>query len=700
MEGLQLVLRQQCDEAQQQVVVSLQERDAAITALHKSNTARMAMSEDHKALDDELKALQHAQAAAAECEDAVDRVRLQKELGNERELVKRLKDRIQALVTEKKAIRADLQKLELEADAKHSVSRNELDKVKEKSKEFVRKVLESKKAGDDRVTQLEELLQVSEGMAEQLQHDNMQLRLKKRGVDMGVTGGEGGGSLEEQLDATRRALEHAQEQLSRYKTRTALILRQRRPVRPGDSTAPTDEHVADAAGALDPEDAAVDVLAGEAAAVTSAEAVSVEASGRQRESARASAELEVALVERGVLKTEVVRLKDVVGRGEARQALLDADVAELSRQVEALRGAKQQTEERVRKTIQDELHHMQEQQAVLHTQLVQANTRDAVQRAQLERQARELVAGNAHVDQLLSQAMQARSHAALVITPTPTSLISGSPTANVPTTPMTTPGAPTGGGSLTASVNPEDASAFVDMLLAVPGGGRGIALQTQVGVVEAAAAAKMPQLIEGWMVSSSLWDTPLAKDENHRAPKRDLNPVGVWQESSAWQGDAEAHKLQGILDFRSGQTPGGGSGGGGAGGGDVNRESIMSREQVLDQIERAKGEVEARMSEESRGLAKHLDSVRVQLQEAETDRSRLSKQAVLLKEQLRESQALISRSQLTHNVEYIKNITVKYLESKDPTLLRALSIALQISPDEMARVERGQAKGLLGSLFG
>jgi hypothetical protein len=55
-------------------------------------------------------------------------------------------------------------------------------------------------------------------------------------------------------------------------------------------------------------------------------------------------------------------------------------------------------------------------------------------------------------------------------------------------------------------------------------------------------------------------------------------------------------------------------------------------------------------------------------------------------------QALISRSQQTHNVEYIKNITVKYLETKDATLLRALSIALQISPEEMARVERGQAK--------
>jgi len=254
---------------------------------------------------------------------------------------------------------------------------------------------------------------------------------------------------------------------------------------------------------------------------------------------------------------------------------------------------------------------------------------------------------------------------------------------------------------MTASVNPEDASAADDVLaaLSAAGGSAEAHPDIGVGVVEAAAAATIPELMEGWIGSaSSLWDTP--------APKRDLNPVGVWEESAAWLGDAEARKLQGILDSRvGGLTPGGagrGSGGGGSEG-DVHRDRdsmMMSREHVLEEIERAKGEVEARMSEESRGLAKHLECVRGQLLEAEADRSRLAKQAVLLKEQLRESQALITRSHQTHNVEYIKNITVKYLESKDPTLLRALSIALQISPDELARVERGQAKGLLGSLFG
>ena len=63
------------------------------------------------------------------------------------------------------------------------------------------------------------------------------------------------------------------------------------------------------------------------------------------------------------------------------------------------------------------------------------------------------------------------------------------------------------------------------------------------------------------------------------------------------------------------------------------------------------------------------------------------------------SQALIQRSQQTHNVEYIKNITVKYLEEPDESLLRALGSALQISPAEMARVQRAQARGLFGALF-
>jgi len=41
---------------------------------------------------------------------------------------------------------------------------------------------------------------------------------------------------------------------------------------------------------------------------------------------------------------------------------------------------------------------------------------------------------------------------------------------------------------------------------------------------------------------------------------------------------------------------------------------------------------------------------------------------------------------------YLKNITVKYLESSDPTLLRALGTALSISHEEMARIEAGQVR--------
>ena len=131
--------------------------------------------------------------------------------------------------------------------------------------------------------------------------------------------------------------------------------------------------------------------------------------------------------------------------------------------------------------------------------------------------------------------------------------------------------------------------------------------------------------------------------------------------------------------------------GGGGGGG--------SEERVLDEIARFRLEMEERVKTETRALAVHLDTVRAQLTDAEADRSRAHKQAALLKEQLRESLAQLSRSQQTHNLEYVKNITVKYLEEPDESLLRALGSALQISPAEMARVQRAQARGLFGALF-
>jgi cell division protein FtsB len=61
------------------------------------------------------------------------RARLSKELENEREVGKRLKDRIQTLVQEKKELRAEVQTLQLEGDAKESAARNELEQVNQYS---------------------------------------------------------------------------------------------------------------------------------------------------------------------------------------------------------------------------------------------------------------------------------------------------------------------------------------------------------------------------------------------------------------------------------------------------------------------------------------------------------------------------------------------------------------------------------------
>ena len=129
--------RLQLEETRAHVLAAQKDRDSAIQALHKSNSSRMSLSEDKKTLEAEVAALKAAAAGDA----PEDLAKVRHELDNERELVKRLKDRIQALVNEKKELRAELQKAELEADAKDSVSRKELDSVKEKSKDFLRKVL-------------------------------------------------------------------------------------------------------------------------------------------------------------------------------------------------------------------------------------------------------------------------------------------------------------------------------------------------------------------------------------------------------------------------------------------------------------------------------------------------------------------------------------------------------------------------------
>lgn len=152
------------------------DRDNAIQALHKSNSARMNLSEEKKAMEERLAALALEKSSASSADGSAQK---EKELESERELVKRLKDRIQTLVNEKKELRADLQKIELEGDAREALIRNELETVKEKSKEFLRKMVDTKKTLQQRISELEDQLQISNETAEQLQQDNTQLRLKR-----------------------------------------------------------------------------------------------------------------------------------------------------------------------------------------------------------------------------------------------------------------------------------------------------------------------------------------------------------------------------------------------------------------------------------------------------------------------------------------------------------------------------------------
>lgn len=337
--------RQQLEELRSQVVAATKDRDSAIQALHKSNSARMSLSEDKKALEAELVALK--ETLDGNMSGETELAKISKDLESERQLVKRLKDRIQSLVNEKKELRAELQKAELEADAKDSVSRKELDSVKEKSKDFLRKAMDAKKSLEQRVSQLENQIEVGEALAEQLQNENMQLRLSKPSLSSAAAAGAGG----DELEATRRALTKAEEELARYKARAAVILRQRRPAVVGGQRSDS----ALQAGSQDEADA----VATDSSGLASYEEAQAAARHLQADVMRLRGELEATEASRLGLQKEVDRLQELVSDGEAQRALLSADSAELRRQLDAQRGAMVQAQAGVRKAIQDEVHHLQ-----------------------------------------------------------------------------------------------------------------------------------------------------------------------------------------------------------------------------------------------------------------------------------------------------------------------------------------------------
>ena len=205
--------------------------------------------------------------------------------------------------------------------------------------------------------------------------------------------------MEEVLEQTRQELEKTQEQLARYKTRTALILKQRRGCgdAPDSAAAAHEGHVS-----LDAE------------VLPSVEAA---AEAREREIERVRAERDAALVARGELQQEVARLQGVVVGEEGQRALVEAECRELKRQVESLKEAKLHTETSMRKTIDNELSHLQLLLAQLQTQLADAKVREAALRAHVQRQERELDAANAQVDQLLSQRVRAPTHTHTLLHP-------------------------------------------------------------------------------------------------------------------------------------------------------------------------------------------------------------------------------------------------------------------------------------------
>lgn len=193
----------------------------------------------------------------------------------------------------------------------------------------------------------------------------------------------------------------------------------------------------------------------------------------------------------------------------------------------------------------------------MQARIAEGSAREKSLRDEAERLARQLDAANAQVDDLLSQGL--RGGKQLLAQPAASPRLSSSAAAQLtsvctPAKENTRTGDTVGVSEqqqLAASVNPEDGPAVLELNERVCKVGRG-----GLGLVEAAARADVGELMQGWLSSSSsLWDVPPARRSIDRegedaAPKRDLNPLSTWQQSAGWGGDAEACKLQGILDDR------------------------------------------------------------------------------------------------------------------------------------------------------
>jgi hypothetical protein len=133
-------------------------------------------------------------------------------------------------------------------------------------------------------------------------------------------------------------------------------------------------------------------------------------------------------------------------------------------------------------------------------------------------------------------------------------------------------------------VNPEEDATVSDFDGVGDGVGGGGGSRGGLGVVEAAESAEMPELMQGWIPNSSLWDIPPESKARGDTPKRNFNPEDSRQTGGGggegeggfggWEGDAEASKLLGILESTAVNTPGGR-------GRDDDDGGSMRREEVL-----------------------------------------------------------------------------------------------------------------------
>ncbi|EKX36978.1 hypothetical protein GUITHDRAFT_116844 [Guillardia theta CCMP2712] len=123
----------------------------------------------------------------------------------------------------------------------------------------------------------------------------------------------------------------------------------------------------------------------------------------------------------------------------------------------------------------------------------------------------------------------------------------------------------------------------------------------------------------------------------------------------------------------------------------IQQQPSSSRTVSEDEIRSIREEANSLIEQERAANRLHVDRMIEELRGAKDMQVRLLLTG--------ESEHALSRAEKIPNIEYVKNIVVKYLETRDTNVLQILCTSLQLSDADVARIHSGQApKGMLSWL--